>query len=162
MNIPSLILHHYTSGNGLLGILESQSIWATKIQYMNDSKEFKHAIELAEGSLRSYQKKHNNPETIKSCKLINQLLGSISDLAIYVTCFSEVADSLSQWRGCCPPSFGYSIGFNGDRLKEIAQEQGFQLNPCIYNYNIKKEKIDNWVEASINTLGSVHKSVSFH
>jgi hypothetical protein len=33
------ILYHYTSGSGLIGILQSKSIWATSIRFLNDSNE---------------------------------------------------------------------------------------------------------------------------
>jgi hypothetical protein len=37
---PPPILYHYTSQDGLLGILDSKSIWASKVQYLNDEQEF--------------------------------------------------------------------------------------------------------------------------
>jgi hypothetical protein len=33
-------LYHYTSQDGLLGIISSASLWATNISYMNDATEF--------------------------------------------------------------------------------------------------------------------------
>lgn len=38
---PPPILHHYTTQEGLLGIVESKSIWATNIYYLNDAAEYK-------------------------------------------------------------------------------------------------------------------------
>jgi hypothetical protein len=39
---PKALLYHYTDQRGLLGILRSQSIWATHIRYLNDSSEYNH------------------------------------------------------------------------------------------------------------------------
>src|SRR5229473_5273124 len=39
-------LYHYTSQDGLLGIIESRSLWATNISYMNDATEFGLSVRL--------------------------------------------------------------------------------------------------------------------
>jgi hypothetical protein len=44
---PAEILYHYTSQDGLIGMLNEKTIWASKIHYLNDSKEFALALELA-------------------------------------------------------------------------------------------------------------------
>lgn len=41
-------LWHYTTVAGIAGILRSKQLWASKIQYLNDGKEFLHAFELRE------------------------------------------------------------------------------------------------------------------
>ena len=45
------ILYHYTSQTGLIGMLNTETIWASKIRYLNDSKEFALALELASDEL---------------------------------------------------------------------------------------------------------------
>jgi len=37
MNESEKLLYHYTSLEGLLGIIECKSIWASKILYLNDA-----------------------------------------------------------------------------------------------------------------------------
>ncbi len=39
------ILYHYTNESGLLGILQSRHLWATAIEYLNDSAELVYARE---------------------------------------------------------------------------------------------------------------------
>ena len=151
-HIPNLILHHYTSGNGVLGIVESDSIWATSIHHMNDSKEFSYAIELAGNCLKGIANQTTDNLEKEFCRIIQSHLDSAAGLALYIACFSEVEDSLNQWRGYCPPSFGYSIGFDGIRLKTIGKEQGFELRKCIYD-RIEQEKIvRDWAKKSIERL----------
>jgi hypothetical protein len=41
------ILYHYTSQTGLKGMLNEKTIRASKIHYLNDSKEFRLALDLA-------------------------------------------------------------------------------------------------------------------
>ena len=45
------ILYHYTSQTGLKGMLNKKTIWASKIHYLNDSKEFALALKLARNEL---------------------------------------------------------------------------------------------------------------
>ncbi len=152
MHITSLRLHHYTSGHGLLGIIGSGSIWATKIQYMNDSKEFVHAIELADRSIRTRKAAQSNERFSALCDALIEHLERISGMAFYVACFSEVEDSLSQWRGYCPSGFGYSIGFDGDKLREIATPQGFSLQQCIYSRRDQDQAATQWVDKTLASL----------
>lgn len=151
-NYPSITLHHYTSGSGLLGIISSDSIWATQIHYLNDSKELIHAVGLAKSSLQELRKGRSGDKFAQICAAVSKQLDSISRLALYVACFSEVKDSLSQWRGYCPPSFGYSLGFDGDRLATIAKQQGFQLRPCIYEINEQLENLRLWAYETVAAL----------
>lgn len=151
-HISTLILHHYTSGTGVLGIFASDSLWATQIRYLNDSKEFAHAMELAMSALRRLRDNRNDDKYIQLCAAVSSHLESISGLALYVACFSEVHDSLSQWRGYCPSSFGYSVGFDGDLLRLIAHEQGFQLQPCVYDHNKQIQSVNAWAHETLAEL----------
>ena len=44
---PSGTLYHYTTQEGLLGIIKNKEIWATQTQYLNDAREYRHAIDVA-------------------------------------------------------------------------------------------------------------------
>ena len=154
MHIPPQILHHYTSGHGLLGIMGSSSIWATKIQYMNDSKEFAHAIDLASASIRRRKSTQSDARFSDFCDALIDHLERISGMEFYVACFSEVEDSLSQWRGYCPSGFGYSIGFDGDNLRAIAATQGFLLRQCIYTRRDQELAVNQWVDSTLIDLTS--------
>jgi hypothetical protein len=50
LSIPQR-LYHYTSQSGLLGILSAKTLWATRIQYLNDSTEFAYALGLLKNSV---------------------------------------------------------------------------------------------------------------
>jgi hypothetical protein len=41
------VLYHYTGQAGLLSIINTAELWATKIQYMNDATEFNLALSIA-------------------------------------------------------------------------------------------------------------------
>jgi hypothetical protein len=147
-----LLLHHYTGGTGLIGIFESDSIWATQIQYLNDVKEFVHAIEIAKRFLYTAKQDATDATDIALCVALCEAIASLSQMKIYVTCFSEVEDSLSQWRGYCPPGFGYSIGFCGSELRMIAKPQGFELVQCIYDDPEQQRVVKAWTTRTLSTL----------
>ena len=152
MDTQPLILHHYTSGSGLLGIFDSDSIWATLIHSLNDTKEFGHAIERA----RSYMHTLRHGSTDATQNAVNETLAEslerISRLSVYVACFSAMEDSLSQWRGYCPPGFGYSLGLFGEELRNVANPQGFQLHQCIYDHNEQRRVVERWAAHALQEL----------
>ena len=56
-------LFHYTNAKGLIGIIESQSIWATHYAYLNDSEEIRHFL------------KHRLPTLLRT--IVNQYLDKL-------------------------------------------------------------------------------------
>ena len=44
-------LYHYTTQEGLLGIVKSRSLWTTSVFHLNDSAEFDYTLDLAIGKL---------------------------------------------------------------------------------------------------------------
>lgn len=147
-----LILHHYTSGTGVLGMFDSDSIWATQIHYLNDAKEFSHAIDQARSYLFSISHKSSDGIFKGLCAGLSESLEQISKLSLYVACFSGMEDSLSQWRGYCPPGFGYSIGFFANELRRIAKPQGFDLVQCIYEHTEKHQMVEAWAQEALQQL----------
>jgi len=149
-------LYHYTTQAGLLGILDSGALWATKIQHLNDSREFILSIDIAKESLRKRQKqKHNN-----SCKCFFETvlsnIASIESANICSISFCEDDDLLSQWRGYAGGSTGFSIGFHTEHLVKKTETLGHRIMRCIYNESdqvqIINELIDNAIE-KINQHG---------
>lgn len=135
-------LFHYTDQNGLLGIINSNSFWATKITCLNDSSEYFLAFKIAENILESLRQNREFDST-KIHYLIDEM-SSFQD-NIYVGSFSEKGDSLSQWRAYCSGTSGYAIGFKCEKLDEIARNQGFYLSKCIYDSNIQENIIHDLI-----------------
>ncbi|HXM97562.1 MAG TPA: DUF2971 domain-containing protein [Candidatus Dormibacteraeota bacterium] len=139
---PPPRLYHYTSQNGLLGILSSKSLWATRLQYLNDSAELAHTIALWKDAVQYRldqlediaglaQDTRLEVETI--FQGLQKSFDFVSKIKIHVACFSEDGDSLSQWRGYCRGGAGFSIGFESSQLITAASKQRCFLAPCIYD-----------------------------
>jgi hypothetical protein len=152
---PPPTLYHYTNQVGLIGILTSWEIWATKIQYMNDTSEFKLSLQLVEDVLKS---KFENPISEKERHLITRYLTEIKyidDINVCVCSFSEVKDSLSLWRGYGAPHSNFAIGFYGEHLSRIAKENRFTLAKCIYDPDIQLKIVTELVEWFVSKPGKL-------
>jgi len=140
------ILFHYTTPIGLLGISHSKNIWATDIRFLNDKKELQHSLDITHSILDDFHKVDDNPQKIKGLDydfieyLRINLVRKWSP-EVYVASFTEEGDLLSQWRGYCPKG-GFSIGFHFDLLSQIAIKHDSFLLPCVYDFKIQKQILE--------------------
>ncbi len=135
-------IYHYTSADGLKGILESEKLWATNTEYLNDFKEIKQGIktlkshkkylkEFSQQKLEEIYARHKNipvhisQKAMKSEKvhLVNhflEFLWSIIDNntidEVYTTSFTTKHDSLNHWLTYGSDQTSYCIKFNKDKL----------------------------------------------
>lgn len=157
--IPST-LYHYTTEEGLLGILESDKLWATNIHYLNNASEYKLSVELAKELAMDYlssllkSAEGNSPRQKKISALLSQLT-TIEDTRVCLCTFSERKDLHSQWRAYGGPTCGYSIGFKTDYIQKVANAQGFTLVECEYDEQkqgaLIQTLIDNTLKKDFNT-----------
>ncbi len=54
-------LYHYTTQEGFLGIIKNKEIWASHTQYLNDQKEYVHAIDLVKHVLENARSRFFSP-----------------------------------------------------------------------------------------------------
>jgi len=103
--VPS-VLYHYTTSSGLLGILNTKSIWATHARFLNDAQELDYGLTLIREILHSYP----------ASDLVSAAATHLKESrpAYFLTCFCAVDDLLSQWRAYARSTTGtgYSLGFD--------------------------------------------------
>jgi len=126
-------LYHYTSSYGLEGIIKSNSIWATKVHYMNDYSELKLAFDYFRNEINQQQ---NGIEKNRTDEELDQMVKSLSSIETFnvgIASFTAIGDQLSQWRGYCKIGNGYSLGFSGQELySTIHQTENCYLVQCAY------------------------------
>jgi Protein of unknown function (DUF2971) len=118
------ILWHYTTGTGLLGIIESGTLFSTQVSCLNDSTEVRYGSNL----LRSAYLELFRERSIESPQA-KELLQRYETTTVedpsapihapsywFVTCFSRNGDDLSQWRAYSGGENGYAIGFQASHL----------------------------------------------
>lgn len=125
-------LTHYTDVSGLMGILQSYSLWASNVSYLNDRRELMHGLDATAEVLEGYIKER--PEL--SLRFAH---GVIEDLRksklpdVYACCFCRKADLLSQWRGYGGVAQGVSITFRGSELESLFKKFGGTAMEVIYD-----------------------------
>lgn len=138
------VLWHYTSGDGLIGIISSGSLWSTQVACLNDSKELRYAADLLLAELEPHRLNAASPDFSGKAVLMERLFDGLRvDPAAtsewFVACLSEVRDDLSQWRGYGGGEGGYSIGFDCRHLAHAASGASAMLAPVCYDESIHQE-----------------------
>ncbi len=155
---PPNILFHYTSQEGILGILGGREIWATDIQYLNDTREGRIGFEIARHVLLdrttlAEMKGTQKPLWKAKHDHMKDTLKKVRDKrsANVMTCsFTEHGDLLSQWRGYCQPGPGFSIGFHSKKLLEIQNsDPRILLARCIYDYPTQKQILEEGIDCEL-------------
>jgi len=170
-------LWHYTSINGLQGILENGNIRATDIRFMNDREEVVHARKIAQKLIDEYPDKDADGfDARKAFGLIvddifNPTAGLFSPefLSCHVASFSNKKDNLSQWRGYSYETVGASLGFNITRIQKPTlefdfdwfkqkTESGFPVifAPCVYIDAEKKKLLHQALNSILDVLKKVY------
>jgi len=156
--MPPRQLYHYTSTQGLYGILTSGSVWASDLGYLNDASELTYAAGLIEkeiGALKHSVNEHVSELFRRSQSEASPDNASNGYLAI---CFCAKGDLLSQWRAYADSGKGCALGFDAPALSYSAGE----LFKVIYKEEeqvaLIRETIDivtQSMSASIETLGEM-------
>ena len=131
---PPEILYHYTGQEGLLGIIGKKEIWASHTQYLNDQREFRHAVELVRDEL-SQMVRQADTQAGPFVEEMNQGMlehDGMESINVCVCSFSEAGDILSQWRAYGDGVAKFSIGFSGALLRQVSGQMDSWLVPCLY------------------------------
>jgi hypothetical protein len=139
-------LYHYTSGAGLIGILETRSIWATDIRFLNDTREFQVALDLVASALDRRRSIRSSPFMSALHQVLGAALETASRTELYVSSLSEQGDQLSQWRGYCPTGNGYAIGVTPITLIPPDSDQTRFLVACIYDKSEHEKLVDTMID----------------
>lgn len=140
-------LWHYTSAAGLVGIVGpgKEKLFATNTAFLNDRQELAYGVDLVLGTLQEIDTSGLQQGsrdflaglTAEDCAVVRRWLGE--NLTLFVTCFCEESDLLSQWRayGEAGVQGGYAIGLGNDRGPAQAWVQsvghGLDLRRVIYD-----------------------------
>jgi hypothetical protein len=158
---PPDLLYHYTGQAGLLGIIGTGELWATKIQYMNDATEFGLALAMARKELEATMARTTSSSEKAACVRLRESLSGLEDINIFAVCFCENGDLLSQWRGYSGSSHGYSIAFNSKSLTHITSTKNFTIGKCIYDIDLQwaivREAIAYCIENEVDFSSSARK-----
>jgi hypothetical protein len=140
------VLYHYTTADGLKGIIENGELWSTSAYYLNDSAEILYGYRILDLALEEWLKRAIPPEDSISRGYAESLRRYFGYDAlernvitpVFLTCFCEEGNLLSQWR-TYGSSGGYSIGFN---VLSEGIVYGLVPEPCVYTARCIKVEYD--------------------
>lgn len=148
---PPAMLWHYTTGAGLLGIVQDGAIRCTNIYQMNDAQEYYYAWDLLQ---RVYESDDYRPKFPRIAERGDALIYALRsstyrDIDAMVTCFTTLRDDLSQWRGYGSAGDGYALGFSSAKLQEMAKGQGRWLVPVAYGEDAERRVVQFLSDAEL-------------
>lgn len=138
---PQSILWHYTSGDGLIGIIGSGEFWVTQVSCVNDATEIRYSRLLLRQALIEKRQNSNagDDETVLYDTAIDALSTNITPLSEwFIGCLSAEDDDLSQWRAYGGGEGGYAIAFDTALLLHCLSLDGNLLAQVCYNENIHR------------------------
>jgi len=144
-------LYHYTDATGLKGIIEGGYLRATHVAFMNDAREFLHAVSLLLDAVRLRQKQSTSAlvqRTLSDLESFIAPTSAESAPAIFVTCFTGEDNSLNQWRAYGKGEGGYSLGFDPIRMQQTARSG--TLMPVLYDERTQRGAVDELLDWSLS------------
>jgi hypothetical protein len=127
------VLYHYTSADGLRGIVGDGAIRLTNSAYVNDQGELNYPMELAREVIHDFRKSALDE---RFDPVLNQLENHLKPFVDFrrwfVASLSTNGDLLSQWRAYCRNG-GYSIGLRGSVLLAAATNAECELGEVLYD-----------------------------
>ena len=157
------VLYHYTTQEGLLGILEKQEIWATDVRFLNDVEEFEAGLEVAH-QMATESASEAGADGEKTVRwFVDTLRHSFSEAPIFSIsltgalksverAFSDVddpGDRLNMWRGYASRGICYSVGLTpGEMAVDL---DGVDLQECSYLPGTKRE----YLRPAMNDFGDL-------
>ena len=152
------LLYYYTNAAGLLGIVEHNKFWATHINFLNDASELIYARTLVEEALQKGEEQSKAPIAREFFRRAMSCFDVSQTMDVFVSCFCEEGDLLSQWRGYAQAGEGYSIGIDGDQLGQIGGGRNFFFGPVEYDREIQEAIIDGVLTRVLEGLMKLTKA----
>lgn len=144
-------VYHYTSAEGLHGILASNSIWATDCRFLNDASESQVGIEKAKDLCRGRRFATRDGKLIEFYRELARALRLESPEPNFIFSLSEREDDLTQWRTYANDGLGFTVGFSSVKLLENSQDNNgeFEFSKVYYGsrgqVKIIKDLFDEFV-----------------
>ena len=133
------ILYHYTDVTGVKGIIESQSLWATSINFLNDPDELVYGLDVIIDSIESSKLSKSFSTAMWALLDVSKkmiLEGESETSNTYVISFCEEQEILGQWRLYGRNGLGYCLGieFHPDLLLGAIPEDASIGNFGVVNF----------------------------
>jgi len=159
---PSPDLFHYTDLNGLAEIVAKHDLWLTHALYCNDEAEMKLGVDVARSEIKQLEQTEGQANAI-SQKLsyfteLDGLLTQPRREGVYICCFCQGDDMLSQWRAYGANGNGVSICMSPNGFEDHTGLQPFgflSIWNVFYEPHQQKQIIERAIENTYNQFSAL-------
>lgn len=143
-------LYHYTSADGLLGIMRTEALWATSARYMNDASEVTYGQQIVCDTVKSAAKKETGIAREWLDRFVDVIPRVHDAHETYIASFCETPDMLSQWR-----AYGAGRGFClVFRARKLAELVGINLFRVEYDRATQENAVLNTIRVHLEAFKS--------
>lgn len=150
---------HYTTLQGLQGIIQSGCLWASNATFLNDKAELEHALAASRQAMGRLEVEFG----IESHhELLNTIFREFEESGIpdtYVTCFCANDDNLSQWRGYGGSDQGVCLTFDRDILDRRLKNDGAVFMQVKYSRYTTARKLSEELKGEISQIVGFRKII---
>lgn len=105
---------HYTTLQGLIGMIENNEIWLSDHRFLNDQLEYTYGKQVSVGAITKRMDAETDISFKKFLSKVLEHIGKASSPGIYVASMSFSPDKLDQWKGYGKNKESVCIVFKGD------------------------------------------------
>lgn len=156
-------LFHYTTAEGLLGILNSSQLWASDLRFLNDVREGLYAKQLLLDAVAgmpnpvldpnhwAYRHGQSAVDAFAAYHrlVIDQIRTSI--FGVFVACFCESGDLLSQWRAY-GSDHGYAVEFSAASLETALAGRPFLVGSALHMVQYGESRAQEMVGRALESV----------
>lgn len=163
-NIESLF--HYTCLDGFKGIIETNSLWATQAEYLNDCLEINYSVNIIVRALKQISNTRNYDFNFmsairkarvfmcasqKSRSSFKRFIPMSFKRVLFISCFSFESDKLEMWRSYGKHQ-GICLEFDFKQLKDVFKSSTIlaTYKRVVYNEDELIERIIDYIEYIYN------------
>ena len=141
---------HYTSGQALVAILNTGTLFSTQVSCLNDTLEQRYFGDLVHAEIKKVALSNTDQRLTPLLKIADGALTNRDFSATwhFVSCFSEVTDDLGQWRGYGGGQCGYAVGFDLEKLLGVLRirRPGAIVVPMCYDLALQQSIVKDVIE----------------
>jgi hypothetical protein len=116
---PGESLYHYTDLGGLHGILSNDDLWLTSARYSNDDEEMTHGYRIANEVIAERREETVGPDWVTYLDCVAEILKTPAATGVFICCFCQTDNLLSQWRGYAASGTGVSLRFDPGEFANV-------------------------------------------
>jgi|GEM_PF-3795445 len=154
-------IYHYTTYEGIKGILETRRLYHTDYRYFNDPTEIKYGQGIIIETLLE------SDIDIEHKKLLIQVLNDFfnnfdSQMSIYICCFSAKIDELALWRYYASNGTGFAIGFKDISIvnsPNLVKKPFRVITKVMYKKDESKEILNKFIHEHLEILDKAKKLI---